>query len=140
MKKRSTLIIAIIVLLGLAGAAVGGMMYFKPHADLNSLTADYHMTAADVLAAFSEDENTANQKYVDKVIEVSGVVADVTDTGDGGVVIALRDEGEMLGVNCSFQAADAAKAKALSVGDEVSIKGFCSGMLMDVNLNRCVLP
>ncbi|MEO0471943.1 MAG: hypothetical protein AAF206_20115 [Bacteroidota bacterium] len=140
MKKQSTRIIGIILILGLAAAAIGGTMYFKPHADVNQLDAEFQMSVPEVLAAFSEDENSANQKYVDKIIEVKGTVAEINETGDGGVVVSLREDGEMLGVNCAFQPADAGKAQKLAVGTQVSIKGFCSGMLMDVNLNRCVLP
>ncbi len=43
------------------------------------------------------------------------------------------------GVNCVLNNKYASKQKKISIGSEAVIKGECSGMLIDVVLNNCVL-
>ena len=139
MNSRTKLILALGSLIAIAGLSVGWLMYNKPHADLNEMEAAHRLPAAELYAAFEADEAAANARYLDQIVAVSGEVAEVTEGQDGTLIVMLREPAGMFGVSCAFQPEPAATAKSLQPGQTVTIKGQCSGMLMDVNLTRCVV-
>src|SRR5687767_9552445 len=71
-----------LVLLVLVAISVGYYMYNKPVESLNNKTADVTITADQLLAEYEANEKAANDKYLGKVVQVSGKVSDVT-TEDG---------------------------------------------------------
>jgi hypothetical protein len=139
MSRNSKYILIALVLLGLFGLGIGMYLYNKPHADLNDQAADASMSAGELLAEFEANETEANAQYLNKVIEIRGSVQEMTETTEGGKVLILRDEEAMAGVSCAFEAKDAEKLASISLGDEIVARGVCAGMLIDVNLSRCVL-
>jgi hypothetical protein len=74
---------------------------------------------------------------VGKVIEVSGIVSSVNESVDY-VSINLKAAAEG-GVNCSISKKDLSADETFKKGDSLTIKGKCTGFLMDVNLVDCVL-
>ena len=129
MKK---IILPLIVLAAL-GAGIGYYMYNKPVAKLDKAKADVSVSASELLADYEADENTANDKYLGKVVEVSGTIADVSaEAGKNkihfetsnpiSVVITELDEGN--------------GTEGLQPGDQATVKGLCSGYLSDVILVR----
>jgi hypothetical protein len=123
--------------LTLACAGYGFYLYKKAPADIRKETALYELSAAKLVAEFNMDETAANKKYLDKVIAVKGKVADIkTDTA--GQATVFLDSGDLMAsVTCSFYKEEAASAITLQQGNEVVIKGKCTGKLMDVVLNKC---
>ena len=95
----------------------------------------YSMSAAELFAEYENDEQAADARYLNKVIAVRGKVADVAESDTSGVNVILAAQDPMFGISCSFRE----KPDKLSVGDEVTVNGLCSGKLMDVLLIRCVI-
>jgi hypothetical protein len=122
-----------------AGGGVGYFMYHKPHADLGKAKPDFQLTAEALFANFESDEAVSNSLYLDKVIEVSGTLRELRSNPETGTVLLLKGETEMFGVNCALDPEQALLAENLNPGQEVRLRGLCTGMLMDVNLSRCVL-
>ncbi|MEZ4827730.1 MAG: hypothetical protein R3C61_15820 [Bacteroidia bacterium] len=120
------------------GISVGLYMFNKPHEDVASAEADYSMSVDELFAAFSTDEATANEKYLNKIIEIEGVLGEKSDSPDG-ITAILSASGEMFGVSCAFVGEDASALNEVAVGSAVRIQGICTGYLTDVNLTRCVL-
>ena len=139
MSKTAKQILTAIMILGIVGVGAGFYLYNKPHADLSSQKADISFAASQLFSEFESDENAANEKYLNKLIEVKGRIQEIIPNENGGVVLVLKGETDMFGINCSFEEADATRVMDAEIGTEVSIKGLCTGMLMDVNLSRCVL-
>ncbi len=131
-----------IVLIGLAclllGSTVGVYMYNKPHQDIQGAKADYHMPAATLFEAFAADESAANAKYLDKVVEVTGKVISVSKTDDGLPSLTLDGGSDMFGVICQMDKFSEHGELGFKEGEEVILRGICTGMLMDVVLVRCV--
>lgn len=125
-----------ILIIGILGGAYGMYMYFKPNPSMNSLTTDLTLSAVDLLTDFENDETIANEKYLDKVIAVSGTIKEMTTNDEGITTITLDANNDLAGVICELE--KGAKYE-LEMGDEVTLKGQCTGMLMDVVLVRCVL-
>jgi len=134
MKK---LIPVIIVIAAIIGGTVAYRMYNKPHRDIASEDAAFSLTADALFDAFEEDEAAANALYLDKVVEVTGDVAEVTDNSAGQAVIIITAANAMLGgVSATMQETGIVN---ISEGETVTVKCRCTGFLMDVILINCSL-
>lgn len=129
-------ILKIILVLGVIGALTGWYMYNKPNDSVNSSKADYTVSSELLFAEFEGDEATANAKYLDKVIDVSGTVQSVKKDTSGETNITLATANGMFGVTCRMDKRE--EVKSVAAGEKVRLKGICTGMLMDVVLVRCV--
>jgi hypothetical protein len=133
MKKWLILLIMAVLLAG----AAGFYMYNKPHRDIAAESADFVIDASALLKEFETDENAANQKYLDKIIAVKGKVSAIETTSEGMVNIALETGNEMAAVSCSMLPSENKKAAEIKAGDNITVKGLCTGILMDVVLTKC---
>jgi hypothetical protein len=128
-------ILLVVLVLGLMGASVGFYFYTKTPDDIRDLKEDFTLSAIDLVQAFNENEEAANQKFLNKVIVVSGTIADIKT--DSNPTLQLEGTDLLSGVTCSFYEDEVAKLKTLKAGDQVILKGKCTGKLMDVVLNNC---
>ena len=128
-------LLLLVLVLGLIGAAFGIYQYNKPAAKTVRGTADYVVNAADLFAEFEQNEEAANQKFLNQVLQVNGRIADIGAPDAQGVTLTLATNHALFGVSC--QITDAADVASLKVGDQVQVKGLCTGMLMDVVLTKC---
>jgi hypothetical protein len=110
-------------------------LYQKPVDRVVSDEADFEVTAVELFTAFDENEASANEKYVNKVITVRGVIEDISASDSLGLNIILASGSPMFGVSC--QLPDVDESIPLKAGGEVTITGLCTGKLMDVVLVRC---
>lgn len=125
-------------LIGLVGIGFGIYMYNKPHKDIKKITADFKIEANQLLAEFEENESAANTKYLDKLIEVKGIVREVSSNDEGNISVILESENPLSGVICQLDNLATHENKSFEPGEKVAFKGLCTGMLMDVVLVRCV--
>jgi hypothetical protein len=126
----------IVLVLALLGGGYGYMQWNKKHADVAAAKSDVAISPSDLLKEFNEDENLANSKYLDKVIEVEGTVKSI-NTVDVGGSVSLDTGDEMASVTCEFE--NASDVVGVKVGDKLRVKGLCSGKLIDVVLNRSAI-
>ena len=126
-------IIIPLVVLGLFAAGVGYYMYNKPVESLDKKKADITVSAEQILADYEANEEAANDKYLGKVVEVSGKVAQVT-TEEGKNKVHL-ETGNPISVVIS-ELEEGNNAEGLQAGDQATVKGMCSGYLSDVILVR----
>jgi cold shock CspA family protein len=131
--KIKKIIIGILVL-GIIGVFIAYKMYNKPHVNVEETSADISITADKILNDFSSDENLANLKYLDKIIEVKGVVSEI-NTKKGIITIETNDDfGSVL---CHLSEEASRKVSGLQEGQIIVVKGICTGFLMDVILVKC---
>jgi len=133
---RNILIAALVVVF--IGLLTGLYLFNKKAPDLNRVKPDHVMTASALYSDFEADEASATQKYVDKVIQVTGIITAVEANADSSINITLAG-GDFGGVICTIKGVIDPAVMNLSAGTEDVIKGICSGMLMDVLLNNCVI-
>lgn len=131
--NRSTLkkVLIPLVVLGLVVAAIAYYMYNKPVESLEKKKAEISVSAAELLTAYETDEDSANDKYLGKVVEVSGRVTDVTNE-DGKNKIHLDTGNPISAVICELE--DGKDMAGVKAGVEAKVKGLCSGYLSDVIL------
>jgi len=129
--------IIIFTLIGIIGAGVGYSIYHKPHENITTAKADHTISAIDLFSAYQKNEENANAIYLDKIIVVEGQVKE-TKEEDGMVNVMLESEDMLFGVRCQLDNLSKHKRAQFAVGEKVSLKGKCTGSLMDVVMVRCV--
>ncbi len=130
-------LLVIVLVIATIGGAVTFYLYNKPHRDVASEEAAHTLTADALFDAFDADEVGANALYLDKVVEVTGEVAEVTENGAGQAVITLTAANAMMGgVSATMQ--QPGKVSVIP-GQTATVKCRCTGYLMDVILINCTV-
>ena len=91
------------------------------------------MLGSELLEAFEGDEYLANKKYLDKIIEVKGNISKIEDHKS----IYIDTENPLSSI--IFEMEEGQDITSLKVGDVITIKGLCTGYLMDVVMVRSIL-
>jgi hypothetical protein len=139
MKKKNIIIpLAAIFIVGIIGGSYGLYMFFKKHKDLAKEKPDFTLTSGILAAEFDADETAASKKYIDKIVEVTGLVESIEMGTDSTINVTLKESGASAGVICAFQGRGIEDVK-VKKGDHATMRGDCSGFLFDVLLNNCVL-
>jgi len=137
MKPRTKTVLIIVGFLFLAGAAAGFYLFNLKAKDLSKVKPDYVITATDLLKAFEADEVSAAARYVGKTVEVTGEIGSVTPGEDNSLNVAIKTENDFSAVICTIPIV--AVAGSPVAGTQVTVRGECSGYLMDVLLKNCVI-
>jgi tRNA_anti-like len=118
-------------------AAWGIYIVYKPHHNVSSARSDATLDAESLYKDFQRDEPGADKKWIGKVIIVHGKISAVSESGQYvSVLLQTSVDG---GINCSLLKTDVKNENKLVAGDSISIKGKCTGYLIDVNLVDCIV-
>jgi hypothetical protein len=136
MRKKRTILWLGIPLLLLIGAAWAWHLYDKPHQSAAGESADVTINADTLYHQYQADEHAADQKYMGKVISVTGRLIEIQHNGNSVIWILSTQPGGG-GINCQLFSGTKVDPEP-KAGDPVTLKGRCTGFLMDVNLADCV--
>lgn len=129
---RFKLIFSLVLVIVLMVISYVWVFYWnKPQQNIKNAKA-ISIQATELFNEYSTAERTTNDKYIDKIIEVTGEVFSISKNNEGKQVILLKTDDPMFGINCTME--EEAKVKE---GDLVKIKGICTGYLTDVVIIRC---
>ncbi len=132
MRKRVIFFIGIVLL---CTAAWGLFLFNKPHEDVGGINPDMSMQANKLYQQYNKNEAAANNQFLNKIISVTGIVNEINETKNASIIL-LKNKDETGGVSCNLFA----RAKvAVQQGETLTIKGRCTGFLMDVALTDCVI-
>lgn len=138
--KTIVIIVCILILIGIAAAFY---LWNKPHQDVANATA-IKIEAVELYKVFSSDSLTANKKFVQQVIEVSGTVNSVSKNQQNQTVVLITTNTDGAYINCTLEQ----DSNILQPGQVINIKGICNGIGQgdadlgikgDVYLVRCYL-
>ena len=132
-----TRILVLFLLLVSAAAGFGWYQYTRKPVDIRTLSPDIKIEAKDLVNEFRNNETQANKKFIDKILLVYGKVTNVETDINGQVTLFLDGNDPLCAVICSFSKDETITSGDKVQGTELSIKGKCTGMLMDVILNEC---
>ena len=135
-KKSAYILVFILIAIGIA-FAVWKYTFRKSETSVIAKKAEIETTAAAILLEYETDEASANFKYLDKIVEVTGTVESIKEDSLS-VTVYLKESDSVAGVICSFDRSSV-DLSGLSSGSGARIKGICAGYLIDVVLNKCVL-
>lgn len=127
-------VLLFLLVIAAAGIGIAFYQWNKPHETVEDRQA-IRISAEDLSHAFISNEEAANKKYLDQVIEVSGAVSEVISNQDGRKVINLSVSDPLSGVQCTMTD----DKVEVVVGKQVSVKGFCNAYTLTVVLSDCVL-
>ena len=113
--------------------------FYVPEENLHRQEADLQVAATELYTTYEADEAMGNRRYIDRIIDVTGTIAEITEDENGAAVVILRESDAFSGVLCTLEESERRAARELAVGQSVTIRGFCTGMLMDVVLNKCII-
>jgi hypothetical protein len=144
-KTKRTILFTVLCLVAI-GAAVGYYLYTKKPLNPNDVSPDTTITSTELYKAFAADTAAAKKNFSRKneVVEVSGIVSDISQNRDKQSIILLKSNVEGASVNCTMEG----PVGNIKAGDSMRLKGFCTGMgvadadlglVADVYMIRCYL-
>ena len=116
-------------------------IFHMPHRNLANEKPAFSMDAEQIVKDFQADENMSNQKYLDKAVQISGSIVDITND-KGNVTFVLLDKSN--GVSCAMDSANYAEHKTqfanVKIGDKITVRGKCDVFdpIMGLVVSRCV--
>lgn len=131
MSRSVKIILVLVLVVFIAGTVYFLRTWYMPHRDVKDEKA-ITQTAQGIIDAYNSNEKQANTLYLDKAIEVSGEVTGVEKTQQGKTVVSLKTTDPMAGVRCTMK-----EDAVVKVGDQIRVKGICTGFMMDVTLIDC---
>jgi tRNA_anti-like len=133
-KKILKWILLSIIVVGTTGGIVAYKMWTKPHRNVEETKA-ITVAATKLTTEYEANEPEANSEYLDKVLEVTGEINEISKNQKGETVITLKGT-DMGGIICTLEGATPAETKP---GATVVVRGICTGYLTDVVLVRCII-
>lgn len=136
-KKKILLTLTIVVLIV---AGIGLYMFNMPARDVQATKTDYSYNASDIVHEYLTDPQKANEKYLDeegvsKVLEITGMVAKISEDFNNQKVLLLKSTSDKAGVSATFTKETNAHANTVKIGDKITVKGVIrSGATYDPDL------
>ncbi|WP_303918725.1 hypothetical protein [Draconibacterium sediminis] len=140
MKRRYKILIILLVLAAVAGGGAYWYIFMQPQKNMQKASPAYKLTAKNIFSEFSENETAANTKYLGKVVELTGKVAEVKNENNQTAIVL---EDVLFGVSAyldsTYCATNQEVLQAINEGQTVTIRGQCDGILNDVIISRAVV-
>lgn len=128
-------VLAAVLFLALIGVGTGIYLFYKKPETVEGKTGVV-VTAVALSEEFGRDERAANAKYLNQAVEVTGTVSETEQNQEGGLMVILDTGDPMAGVQCAMRE----KGVQVQKGQQVTIKGFCSGSgITGVSLTDCIV-
>lgn len=128
-KTKFRIGIFIIALLGIVAILAYNYIY-KSHRNIEEESPSYVISASDLMSEFSKDIENSSIKYLDKTIQVSGIVSSIDKTS---LVIENK-------INCYFN--DTIINYKQLLDKNIIVKGRCIGfdeLLEEIKIDQCTI-
>jgi len=125
----------------IAVLVLGSYLYlrFMPEKSVSKQETDFRVMATILADEYNLNPEASDRKYIDRVVEVTGILAEITTDQNNSTVFILRENSTTTGVLCTLDNSATKKARKYKIGSKVTLKGTCTGMLFEVILNKCVI-
>ena len=137
MKTPVKIALAVVFIVAVGGILAALYLYNLKPKDLQNVRPDFIITATALLKAFEDDEKGSSAKYINKIIEVSGEIVSAKPGEKNTFNIILKTGSDFSSVICTFPVFP--DTTILKTGTRITLRGECSGFLMDVLLNNCAV-
>jgi hypothetical protein len=111
--------------------------YNLKQTDMSKAKPDFVLSSTVLLKAFEDNETEASTKYINKILEVTGTISLIEKAKDNILNVSLSAGSDHSSVICTFPAIT--DMSLFTSGAEITLRGECSGYLMDVLLNNCAV-
>lgn len=127
-KKKMITILGITTLIIVLGSIYAYTEFYRKAKQTKDIDAAFSLTASDLIKEFETDNKNSNAKYLNKVIEVKGIVKSVED--QSGYTIVLGDSSSTTSIRCTMDSSFQLGFK-LKSGQVGNIKGVYTGFNAD---------
>lgn len=130
MRNKLLIIIAALIIIGGAAAwIVYSYVYNKPHPDYEELDPAISVRAKRLFTDYSNNAEVADQKFLDQVVEIEGVISEVELVDTLAIVVFAYKYGDFgdEGIRVTMLPSYNDEAKRLSTLKPVKLKGHCTG-------------
>lgn len=125
MKRRTVKnIVIILIILVVIVSTCGYLLWNKPHVNIRDAKG-VETNAIALYSKFISDSAMANAAYLNTILNVSGMIKNVSLNQQHQQVILLKTMEAAASVNCTMEE----NADGVKAGDEVSLKGLCIGYI-----------
>lgn len=137
MKTSVKIALFVVFFIAVAGILAALYLYNLKPQDLQKVKPHFVITATDLQKAFEENEKASSEKYIDKIIEVSGEITSVKPGEKNTLNISLKTGSDFSAVICTLPTVS--DTTFFKTGNQITLRGVCSGFLLDVLLNNCAV-
>jgi tRNA_anti-like len=124
-KKLKTILITLLILLSIGFASYKYIMTGGAR-DIQSEDVAFTVNSKDIMTEFTTNSDVASKKYLDKTIEINGIVTGISDT-----VITIDET-----ISCQFQSADFKTEKEKNITVKGRFVGY-DDLLGELKLDQC---
>lgn len=139
-KKRPLWQWVALFVIGCAGLLAVGVFVdrIQEHEAKEAIANAIHVNAEEMKHAYEENEVNADNIYKGKLVQVNGVVVSIgNDMADHAYVVLAGSADEATGVQATIK--DKGIVASLRKGMELTVLGECTGKVMNVHMEDCVV-
>ncbi len=123
--------IKILGILAIIGVTAAGFVYVfvvnKSHPDYAQLEPEQSLSAESCFNTFRENESEANERFVGKMIQLSGNLNQIERTGDQTIFYFVLSEGMFGNEGVRVSMLPDEQLSNITAGQNITLKGFCTG-------------
>jgi polyisoprenoid-binding protein YceI len=134
MKKKLIIIGVLLLITALVGFLVIQMMYKKAERNVATEQAII-INPIDFATLYKNAEDSANKLYLNKTLQLSGVIAAISNEQPNQTDVTLKINDSLPLINCTIDGL----YKNSNAGDTITIKGINTGILTNINLINCIV-
>lgn len=124
---KVTILCIIVIFVGI----FGWYEYHRTVKSTQNLTPLFSIDASSLITEFETSEDSASAKYNGHIVQVTGIVKAI-ELSDSTGRIMLNSEKNTAGIICELEKSQLKKASKIVKGQWVTIKGICTGFLLDI--------
>ena len=133
--------LSLISLLFFISIAFASLEDFESLDESTNITSDtkpsLKVSAVKLYNDYNANEIAADEKYKGKIIEVTGIIRDIGNDIMDNAYITLVGDQYFGDIQCYFS--EKSVVASLSKGKRITVMGNCSGLMMNVHLNDCII-
>lgn len=131
-------ILLVIGICGIIGGGTAWYLYNKPHQSMIKMKSEIQSSSIEILEAYQKDESQANDIFLGKVVTLNGEIQSIESNDP--VTIVLKGTDMMSTTRCQLDhLTEHPSLSQLKPSDQITLKGICTGYLMDVIIERCII-
>lgn len=140
MRKKTTLwVLGIIGSVVLASFIYLYMAINRPASkELSMVENVERIDSYDLINFFKTDQSKANASLVEKVIEVEGVVENISYLNNRHTILLKSESFSQSFVMCDMSPMGKQQITKITKGDTIALRGVCKGYLLDVIMLNCI--
>ncbi len=119
---------AVIAVVGIAAASyVYVFVYNKAHPDYAALDTEHSLSAGECFEAFRNNETEANQRFVGKMIQLTGTLDQIENFDNHVIFYFVLSEGMFGNEGIRVSMLPDEQLSSFTAGQNVTLKGYCTG-------------